>query len=81
MLFDDTKGSSRPSSNSYENTIRFTEIFNFLRTKSVIEFIVYMSIANLSIYSQTNPFFGGKFVDLWIDSKSQVCEHTLESMH
>jgi hypothetical protein len=72
MLFYDTKGSSRPLYHLYENTIGFTELFNFLRINNVIEFIVYMSIANLSIISQTNPYFGGKFVDLWIDSKSQV---------
>ena len=77
MLFGDTKGSSRPLYHSYENTIGFTEIFNFLGTTSVIEFIVYMTIANLGIHSKINPFFSGKFVDRWIDSKSQVCEYTL----
>lgn len=81
MLLDDTKGSSRPLYHLYENTIGFTEIFNFLGTMSVIEFIVYMPIANPGIDSKINPFFSGKFVDRWIDSKSQVCEHTLESVH
>ena len=48
---------------------------------NVIEFIVYMSIANPGIDPEIDPFFSGKFVDRWIDSKSQICEHTLESVH
>jgi len=61
MLLGDTKGSSKPLYHLYENKIGLTEIFNFLGTMNVIEFIVYMSIVNPGIDPEINQLVNNCF--------------------